>query len=38
LRKISPSVAPSVRATRTKIGLICAMPSYITITPAKNEA
>ena len=38
LRKISRSVAPSVRATRMKIGLIWAMPSYITITPAKKAA
>jgi len=38
LPKTSPSVAPSVRATRMKIGLIWATPSYITITPAKNDA
>src|SRR5690606_35888664 len=37
-RKISVSVAPSVRETRMKIGLICEMPSYITMTPAKNAA
>ena len=37
-RKISPSVAPKLRATRTNRGLVCTIPSYITITPEKNEA